>query len=130
MKSKSVAQSLLAFVPIVLACALFSSPARATSTTVWISPSSGDWFHAPNWSTGVPSSTADTFLNNGVKVSIDAPGATARSLNVGVAGGDFGAVLIDGSAGASGGTLHVAPCPTCEGTIFGLSTSAVKAAAK
>ena len=117
MKSKSVAQSLLAFVPIVLACTLFSSPARATSTTVWISPSAGDWFHAPNWSTGVPSGTADAFVNNGNKVSIDSPGATARSPTLGAAVGDSGTLLVDGSAGPNlGGSLDVGPCFNCEGT--------------
>lgn len=100
---KSVSQSALTCLFVVLTFAVCNPSAQA-NTTIWI-VSSGDWFSAANWNNGVPDINSDAFINNGGKATIAQP-AVARSLTLGSAPGDSGAVSVDG---ANGGRLALAP---------------------
>lgn len=104
MKSKSASHSVLIGLFVVLAFAVYSSPARADSTT-WIGEGT-DWFDARNWDNGVPTAATDAFINNGSKVGINRPGATARSLTLGANAGQSGEVSVDGT---TGGNLVIPP---------------------
>ena len=61
-------------------------------------------------------SANDAFINNSSKAQIFARWAVANALTMGAGTGEDGAVIIDGSAGASGGALSVGPCSGCDGT--------------
>lgn len=111
MKKKSASHSVLICLFIVLAFAVYSSPARADTTT-WTGASNRDWFSATNWDHGVPTSSTDAFINNGDKVEINRSGATARSLTLGVNQGNSGTVWVNG---ANGGSLDAVAQACAEG---------------
>ena len=97
MKNKYTSQSVLICLFVVLAFAVYGSPARATCmTTYWTGAVDNDWFNPSNWDPCEPDSSTDAFINNGGKVAINESGATARSLTLGANIGDSGTVLVDG----------------------------------
>ena len=102
MKNKSILQSLLIGLFLVLAFALCNSSALAqTPQTHWtnLGAPNPDWFLGHNWDNGVPDSLTDAYIN--IKQAlINTPnggyGATARTLYLGFSQGDSGTLQVDG----------------------------------
>jgi T5SS/PEP-CTERM-associated repeat protein len=83
----------------VLTFAVYTSPARATST-YWTNASSGDWFDCThNWSNGCPNSLTDAYINDAGTAQINSSGASVDSLTLGQYSSDSGTVTIDGTNG-------------------------------
>ncbi len=71
----------------------------AGSTTVWQS-ATDDWFTSTNWSGGVPSSSSTAEITNGGTAQINAAGAAASLVELGLASGQQGTIGL-----STGGTL-------------------------
>jgi hypothetical protein len=97
MKKKLLSEFLVTGCFALVAFAICTSPALAQTTT-WID-STGDWFNVANWSSGVPTSSIDAYVNNGGTAQINSAGAAARSLTLGQNGGDSGTVSVNGEYG-------------------------------
>ena len=84
---------------VPLGLVLTATPSRADQQ--WIGASSGDWFTASNWSTGVPTNTDSTRIDTVTPNAtvIGAAGALATGLRVGVS--TTGALTIQ-----NGGTVN------------------------
>ena len=105
MKNKSVLQSILTGLFVVLVLAASNSIVRAQSppTTSWIDPGGdplGDWFNPDNWSNGVPNALVDAFISlvDPAQTKILGGDAMAYSLTLGENQGDSGVVLVEGSS--------------------------------
>src|ERR1017187_5629575 len=81
--------------------------APISAQTVW-NDATGNWFTAANWTVGAPPNTAppdnntNAQINNGGTAQVNAAGATALTLNLGLGSTDSGSVTI-----GSGGNLHI-----------------------
>jgi len=107
---------------IALAFVVYSSPARATTTT-WTGNGDGsDWFDADNWDHGVPTYSADAVVNTG-KAEINGSGAVARTLTLGTGEGDEGTVVVSGGALTVGSGTRPCSGSIAEGAPLGLSGS-------
>jgi uncharacterized repeat protein (TIGR01451 family) len=82
-----------------LACVL---PAAAGAQTIWTG-TTGDWFEAGNWSSGIPDATADARIDNAGICAIGAAGAAAHSVELGFDTPDSGTLSI-----GTGASLDVA----------------------
>jgi len=85
-----------------LAALAFALPALAGAQTVWTA-TSGSWFDAGNWTSGVPDGSADARIDNTGTAEVAATGAAAHSVLLGFAATDAGTLQVDSSA-----TLDVA----------------------
>src|SRR5438552_3243931 len=112
MRSKSISQSLLMCLLVVLAFAICASPVLAqlptpTPPTYWTGLGDGhNWFDCANWDNGCPDQSKDAFINNGGGVIINSPNAMARSLTIGLAQGNSGSLEVNGP-----GSLALPRCP-------------------
>ena len=117
MKNKSVLQSILAGLFVVLVLVASNSIVRAQGsppTTNWIG-TSGDWFTATNWSGVQPNPLVDAFINNTGAAQILLGGdGKAHSLTLGDNQGDLGSVSI----GDTSSILEIGDGSACHGTIY------------
>jgi T5SS/PEP-CTERM-associated repeat protein len=111
MKNKSVSQSILTGLFVVLVLAVSNSIVRAQGsppTTSWIG-GTGDWFTPGNWSGVLPNPLVDAYINNGGEALIYSGGdAMAISLTLGDNQGDAGSVIIaDASSVLQVGNIYI-----------------------
>jgi outer membrane autotransporter protein len=80
------ASTVLAAAPAALLGTLTAAPSSAQAQTAWTGVVSSDWFTAGNWSAGLPGPAQDVELNTVTPspTVINAPGAAAQNLTVGV----------------------------------------------
>jgi fibronectin-binding autotransporter adhesin len=83
--------------PILFASSLLLRPADEALADVHWNASTGDWFINTNWtSQTLPTSSIDTYIDNGGTVTVSTAGAQAQGLFVGEPGGS-GTLVISGS---------------------------------
>jgi hypothetical protein len=97
MKNKSVLQSILTGLFVVLVLATSNSTVRAqscTSTTTWNAGTSS-WFNSLNWSNGIPDSTKCAYINNGGQAGVHGGNAVAQNIILGNSQNQSGLVTVD-----------------------------------
>lgn len=86
---------------VTLALCVWSAviPAAACiPTTSWSYVGSGSWFDSTKWSSGVPNSSRDAFVNNAGTADVNSTGAQACNLTLGYAAAESGKVSVAGGS--------------------------------
>lgn len=79
-------------------CSAVAPAAACIPTTTWNYAGSGSWFDSTKWSSGVPDSTKDAFINNGGTAEVNSTGAQACNLTLGYAAAESGKVSVAGGS--------------------------------
>ncbi len=79
---------------VTLIASVVAFASQAAGQTYWLNEDEGDWHVAANWSAGVPTSSTNTYINNGGRAHVGLVGGAARVLYLGQNDGDSGAVRI------------------------------------
>jgi T5SS/PEP-CTERM-associated repeat protein/autotransporter-associated beta strand protein len=97
-----------------------ATPARAQ--TIWTGANPGNWFSAPNWSSGLPNASIDSRIDAGT-AEVGAPGAAARNLFVGF--NNTGALTLrnGGKLNSASGTLGLNASSSGSATVGGVGSS-------